>query len=232
MISMIQFEQVGKKYNDLEVIKNLSFDINKNDVIGMLGPSGVGKSTILKMIAGMITPDSGRIISRAKRIAYVFQEPRILPWKTALDNVAIPLLPLGYNYKQAREKAVDCLERMGLHGYQGYFPAQLSGGMIQRVSLARAFAIEPDTLLLDEPFSALDVRLKDVLLNMIREQLKARSITVIYVSHMPEEVVQIANRIFMILSRGIMEELPVKTDESFKDFLKDAFVTDSNLKAK
>jgi NitT/TauT family transport system ATP-binding protein len=112
------------------------------------------------LIAGIITPDSGTISSHLKRIAYVFQEPRLLPWKTALDNVAIPLLPLGYNYKQAREKAAWWLQRMGLHGYEGYFPLQLSGGMIQRVSLARAFAIEPDTFLLDEPFSALDVRLK------------------------------------------------------------------------
>jgi ABC-type nitrate/sulfonate/bicarbonate transport system ATPase subunit len=193
-------------------------------VIGILGPSGVGKSTLLKMIAGMITPDSGTIISHVKRIAYVFQEPRILPWKTALDNVAIPLLPLGYNYKQAREKASECLKRMGLNGYEGYFPLQLSGGMIQRVSLARAFAIEPDTLLLDEPFSALDMRLKEVLLNMVKEQLKASPMTVLYVSHIPEEVVQIANRIFMLFSKGIMEELPVNTDESFKDLLKNAFL--------
>jgi ABC-type nitrate/sulfonate/bicarbonate transport system ATPase subunit/SAM-dependent methyltransferase len=176
------------------------------------------------MIAGMITPDSGTIISDAKRIAYVFQEPRALPWKTALDNVAIPLLPLGYNYKQAKEKAAEQLGKMGLRGYEGYFPAQLSGGMIQRVSLARAFAIEPDTLLLDEPFSALDIGLKKVLLDMIKEQLKAMPVTVLYVSHMPEEVVQIANRIFMLFSKGTMEELPVNTDELFKDLLKNAFL--------
>jgi NitT/TauT family transport system ATP-binding protein len=213
---MIQFERVGKKYNNLVVIQNLSFSINKNDVIGILGPSGVGKSTILKLIAGLITPDSGTISSNGKRIAYVFQEPRLLPWKTALDNVAISLLPLGYNYKQAREKAAEQLGKMGLRGYEGHFPAQLSGGMIQRVSLARAFAIEPDTLLLDEPFSALDIGLKKVLLDMIKEQLKARPVTVLYVSHMPEEVVQIANRIFMLFSKGTMEELPVNTDELFK----------------
>ncbi len=220
---MIQFKQVKKKYNNLEVIQNLSFIIHKNDVVGILGPSGVGKTTILKMIAGILTPESGTIISHVKRIAYVFQEPRLLPWKTALDNVAIPLLPLGYNYKQAKEKAAEWLGKMGLRGYEGYFPAQLSGGMIQRVSLARAFAIEPDTLLLDEPFSALDVRLKEVLLNMIKEQLKAAPITVLYVSHMPEEVVRIANRIFMLFPEGTMEEMSVNIGESFKDFLKDAF---------
>ncbi len=221
MMPMIQFKQVGKRYNGIEVIENLCFSIHKNDVIGILGPSGVGKTTILKMIADLVTPSSGTIISHAKRIAYVFQEPRVLPWKTALDNVAIPLLPLGYNYKQAREKAAEQLGKMGLRGYEGYFPVQLSGGMIQRVSLARAFAIEPDTLLLDEPFSALDIGLKKVLLDMIKEQLKAMPVTVLYVSHMPEEVVQIANRIFMLFSKGIMEELPVNTDELIKTKLSD-----------
>lgn len=217
---MIEFQQVGKKYNGQEVICDLSFTIYKNDVVGMLGPSGAGKTTILKMIADIVKPDRGEIIGHIKRIAYVFQEPRVLPWKTALDNVAIPLLPLGYNYKQAKEKAAEWLKKMGLAGYERHFPAQLSGGMVQRVSLARAFAIEPDTLLMDEPFSSLDMLLKDVLFEIIKEQLKAMPITVLYVSHVPEEVAQIANRIFVLLPNKTMNEMPVNNSESFKDFLR------------
>lgn len=224
MNTIIKFSRIGKSFENHDVLENLSFEVDKEDIIGILGPSGVGKSTILKLIAGLEKPSTGTIVNKARNIGYVFQEPRILPWKTALDNVAIPLMAQGLKKKDARTKAGECLGKMGLHGFEHYFPAQLSGGMIQRISLARAFSVEPDILLMDEPFSALDARLKDVLLNLLKMQIAERPIPVIYVSHSPEEVVQIANRIFMLFSKGVMEELPVDEDESFKDFLKDAFL--------
>jgi len=221
---IVEFNNVCKSYENLDVLESLSFSVKEQDIVGILGPSGVGKSTILKLIAGLETADAGTITNSARKIGYVFQEPRILPWKTALDNVAIPLMAQGFKKKEARIKAAGCLEKMGLHGFEEYFPAQLSGGMIQRISLARAFSIEPDIMLMDEPFSALDVRLKEVMLNLLKERLEEKRIPVIYVSHSPEEVVQIATRIFMLFSKGVMEELPVDEDDSFKDFLKDAFL--------
>ncbi len=221
---LIEFRNVSKTYGTLGVLKELSFQIGNEDIVGILGPSGVGKSTILKIIAGLEEASSGISISRAERVGYVFQEPRLLPWKTTFENVALPLIAHGINRKEARERAFSYIEKMGLGGFEDYFPNQLSGGMLQRVSLARAFAPSPDLLLLDEPFSALDLRLKSVLENMLRELLEENPIPVLYVSHSPEEVVQFANRIFMMFAGGIIEELPVNEDDDFKDFLKDAFL--------
>jgi len=221
---LIQFKNINKIFDSFEVIKDLSFEVNSTDIIGILGASGVGKSTILKLIAGLEKPTSGTLINNTKKVGYVFQEPRLLPWKTTLQNVLLPLIVSGIEKKEAQKKALYYLEKMGLNGFENYYPSQLSGGMLQRVSLARAFALEPDLLLLDEPFAALDLRLKSVLETMLKELLAEHPIPVLYVSHSPEEIVQIANRIFMMFTGGVMEELPVDEDEDFKEFLKDAFL--------
>ncbi len=223
-MSLIEFQNINKTYGSFEVIKDLSFAINHNDIVGVLGSSGVGKSTILKLIAGLEKPTSGKLINNTKKVGYVFQEPRLLPWKTTIENVMLPLTVSGKSKEYAREKAMYFLEKMGLGGFENYFPAQLSGGMLQRVSLSRAFALEPDLLLLDEPFSALDLRLKSVMETMLKELLEENPIPVLYVSHSPEEVVLFANRIFMMFAGGVIEELPVSEDDEFKDFLKDAFL--------
>ncbi len=222
--SLIQFKNINKTFGTLEVINDLSFEVNSGDIIGILGPSGVGKSTILKLIAGLEKPTKGILINNTKKVGYVFQEPRLLPWKTTLDNVRLPLIVSGIQKKETTKKALHYLDKMGLNGFETYYPAQLSGGMLQRVSLARAFALEPDLLLLDEPFSALDLRLKSVLETMLKELLAEHPIPVLYVSHSPEEIVQFANRIFMMFAGGIIEELPVDEDDDFKEFLKDAFL--------
>ena len=222
--SLVQFKNINKSFDDLEVIKDLTFDVSPTDIIGILGASGVGKSTILKLIAGVEKPTKGTLINNSKRVGYVFQEPRLLPWKSTLDNVLLPLLVDNTNKNKATQKAMYFLDKMGLSGFEHYYPSQLSGGMLQRVSLARAFALEPDLLLLDEPFSALDLRLKSVLETMLKELLAEHPIPVLYVSHSPEEVVQFANRIFMMFAGGVIEELPVGEDDDFKDFLRDAFL--------
>lgn len=224
MEKLIQFENINKKFNDHDVLRDLSFDIFQNDIVGILGPSGVGKSTVLKLIAGLEKQTGGNLYNNAKKIAFVFQEPRLLPWKTTLENVMIPLITSGIKKATAREKAVHYLELMGLSGFEKFFPSQLSGGMLQRVSLARAFAHEPDLLLLDEPFSALDLRLKTVLESMLKELIDNHPVTILYVSHFPEDVVRFANRIFMMYTGGVLEELPVLEDNDFKEFLKDAFL--------
>ncbi len=222
--TLIQFKNINKTYDSFEVIKSLSFEVKKNDIVGILGPSGVGKSTILKLIAGLEKPTSGMLINNTHKVGYVFQEPRLLPWRTTLENVMLPLSMSGINKKESKDKAMFFLEKMGLGGFENYFPTQLSGGMLQRVSLSRAFALEPDLLLLDEPFSALDLRLKSVMETMLKELLEENPIPVLYVSHSPDEVVLFANRIFMMFAGGVIEELPVSEDDDFKEFLKDAFL--------
>lgn len=207
MTPVIFFKNVGKKYNGRTVLSDISFAINKQDVVGLLGPSGVGKTTILKIAAGLENASSGRVEVSVGRTGYVFQEHRLFPWKTALENITLPMKAHGTAREEAEDKGRRHLQAMGLAEFTDYYPAQLSGGMKQRVSIARAFALEPDVLLLDEPFSALDLKLKNELLEMINQQLAIQEITVLYISHSPAEVKKIANRILMMTSTGELNEL-------------------------
>lgn len=221
---LLVFDQVVKSYDETEVLSGVDFRVSQGDIIGILGPSGVGKSTLLKIIAGIVDVSSGQVTNHARRIGYVFQEPRLLPWKSACDNIALGLISRNYSKKEARRKAEKMLEDIGLGGFGKYFPGELSGGMVQRVALARAFAIEPDILLLDEPFSALDAGFKEVMIALLEDMISEHKTTVLYVSHSPEEVVRIANKIFLIFAGGVLEELPVAEDESFSQFLQDVFI--------
>ena len=217
---VVEFRNISKKFETLQVLKNLSFKVYSEDIIGILGPSGIGKSTILKLIAGLHQPCNGNIINHSNKIAYVFQEPRLLPWKTTFENVYLPLSCNGTGKKEAREKVRYYLNKIGLSGFENYYPSQLSGGMLQRVSLARAFAIEPDLLLLDEPFSALDLKLKSVLESMLKKLLRENPIPVLYVSHSPEEIVQFASRVFVMYKGGLLKEMQVKDNKKLITNLK------------
>lgn len=209
MTPVIAFEDVSKQYNGRDVLSSLCLDIYPSDVVGLLGPSGMGKTTILKLVAGLEKPTSGAVRIASQQIAYVFQEPRLFPWKTALENVVLPLKANGMSTKEGSAIGMQYLESMGLAEFRDYYPAQLSGGMKQRVSLARAFATKPDILLLDEPFSALDNKLRDSLLAMINEQLNQRPMTVLHVSHCPKEIARMANRVFMMRSGQQLAEVDV-----------------------
>jgi len=212
MEKIIKFKNINKSFENLDVIKNMSFEVWKNDIIWILWPSWVWKSTILKLISNLEEPSSWELINNAKKIWYVFQEPRLLAWKTTLENISLPLIIDWFSKKEAEKKALYYLEKMWLKGFEDYFPSQLSGWMLQRVSLARAFVLEPDILLLDEPFSALDLRLKSVLEWILKKLLEENPIPVLYVSHSPEEIIKFANRIFMLLPWWILEEIPVNKD--------------------
>jgi len=209
MKPIISFKNVVKKYNNQEVLSSLSFQIGKGDVVGLLGQSGIGKTTILKLVGGLEATTKGKVRIDAEQIGYVFQEPRLFPWKTALENVMLPLKAQGDNKQKAMDKAMHCLSLMELTQFMDYYPSQLSGGMKQRVSLARAFAIEPDVLLLDEPFSALDMKLRLSLLALINRQLSLQPMTVLYVSHSPGEVASIANKVFMMHSGHELTQISV-----------------------
>ncbi len=204
---MIVFDGMSKRFDDLVVLDGLDLHIGSGERVGIVGPSGVGKTTILKLITGIVSPDEGRLTVSEGTLAYVFQEPRLLPWRTALDNVAVVLRAQGLGKSEARAAAAHWLQRVGLQGFERYHPAELSGGMAQRVSIARAFAIEPRILLLDEPFSNMDAALKASLLSILQGMIREGDVTVVLVTHDLTEALQLADRIVELTPERRLREL-------------------------
>jgi NitT/TauT family transport system ATP-binding protein len=204
---MIAFEHVSKSFDSLEVLNDLSFRVSYGQIVGVVGPSGVGKTTILKLITGILSPDEGVVQVADGVMGYVFQEPRLLPWRTALDNVAAPLRAQGLAKAEARQKAARWLARVDLAGFEHYHPAELSGGMAQRVSVARALSVEPAILLMDEPFSNMDATLKSSLMVTLQQILQERTTTVVYVTHDLTEALQLADRIVELMPDKSLREL-------------------------
>lgn len=194
MTPIIEMKNVNKRFGKTPVVTRFNLTVQPGEILGMLGPSGIGKSTILRMIAGLETPDSGHMHVDSSHIGYVFQEARLLPWDTALDNVILPLRAQGMDKKKATDRARLYLKRMRLFTFEKAYPHQLSGGMRQRVALARAFAINPDILLLDEPFTGLDKNLKKNMQHLLDTILEASQIAVIHVTHDQSELLGRTNR--------------------------------------
>jgi NitT/TauT family transport system ATP-binding protein len=205
--TVIEFDHVTKSFDSLTVVNDVSFRISSGEIAGVVGPSGVGKTTLLKLITGIFLPDRGTVKVAPGVVGYVFQEPRLLPWRTALDNVADALRARGLPKPEAREKAAAWLGRVGLTGFEGYHPAELSGGMAQRVSVARALSVEPAILLMDEPFSNMDIALKSSLILMLKQILEERRTTVLYVTHDLTEALQLADRVVELLPDRTLHEL-------------------------
>ncbi|CAN5828540.1 ABC transporter ATP-binding protein [soil metagenome] len=201
-------------------VEAMDLDVVAGEFVAILGPSGCGKSTLLRIIAGLDRPTAGDVsIQRpgAGRfdVAYVFQDAHLLPWRTVLSNVALPLELRGVERSRRREIATDALVKVGLGDALERYPAQLSGGMRMRVSLARAMVTEPTLLLLDEPFAALDEITRQRLDEQLRELWLARGMTVIFVTHSTAEAVFLAERTVVMTKRPgrIVDDRPVDLPE-------------------
>lgn len=220
---MIEFNEVCKSWNDRSIFNGLTFEVGMGETVGLLGRSGIGKTTILRMVAGLISPDSGTVVVESPRIGYIFQEPRLIPWKTALENICFGLKATGLGNNEAKEIGMEYIEKLDLEGFEKYYPAQLSGGMQQRVSIGRAFAINPEILLMDEPFSSLDLGLKDAMLGIVRDMLTRKPPALLYVTHDPEEVSGLVKRLLLLHDGGRLQELPMDSHRSFKGMLRKRF---------
>lgn len=198
---MVEFKNAAKTYRNRPVFEHLNLKLPQGEIIGIQGPSGGGKSTILKMAAGLIRPSAGQALVHAQTLGYVFQEPRLLPWYTALDNILLALVAQGKPKKKARKIATKFMADMGLTGFETHYPGELSGGMNQRISIARALAVKPDLLLMDEPFTGLDPALKASVRNRIQTLLASTPTCVIHVTHAKEELMDQTDRLYT-LSRG------------------------------
>lgn len=185
-----------------KVLDGIELRLPQGGVLAILGPSGAGKTTLLHILGGIIDPDAGRIERSFERPAVVFQDPLLLPWRTARGNVAFGLASQRLARSERLAKARSMLLKVGLgQGEAGLYPHQLSGGMKKRVALARALAIEPDILLLDEAFSALDVGLAREMQQLVRLDAQERNVTVVLVTHDLSEAVRLADRIVVLSGR-------------------------------
>jgi NitT/TauT family transport system ATP-binding protein len=193
---------------ELLALDEVSFAVRPNEFASIIGPSGCGKTTLLQILDGLLPPDGGEILIHGRRVvgpgpdrAMVFQDFALLPWATVLSNVTFPLDLRGTPRAEREHRARQVIDMVGLAGFEGYYPNTLSGGMQQRVGLARALVVNPDTLLMDEPFGALDAQTRHQLQDELLQLWQQHPKTVVLVTHDMEEAVYLSDRIFVLTSR-------------------------------
>ena len=187
-------------------VSDLHLDVQEGEFLSLLGPSGCGKSTVLRLIAGLIEPTSGTVLRPGGRqadrdVGFVFQEPTLMPWASAFTNVWLPLRLKGVSKRAAHDRVMAALDGVGLAGFAGAYPRELSGGMKMRVSIARALVTEPRLLLLDEPFAALDEITRFKLNNDLLDLWGRLGFTVVFVTHSVFESVYLSTRIAVMAAR-------------------------------
>lgn len=202
---IVSLDRVWFGFGHTPILEALSLSIPPGELVILLGPSGSGKTTVLKGIAGLIAPQRGRIQVQAQRVAMVFQDHRLLPWRTACENVALGCLAHGRDLGSRLHRAVQLLRRCGFppEAFDRY-PHQLSGGMSARVAIARALAFEPDLLLMDEPLNGLDVSLRAALQDLVRDLVEQEHLTVIFVTHDLLEATRLGDRILILSRQGLI----------------------------
>jgi NitT/TauT family transport system ATP-binding protein len=202
----------------LEVLQDINVSIATGEFLTMVGPSGCGKTTLLRIFAGLIEASHGSVLYDGRpitgpspKIGFVFQTDNLLPWRTVWDNVALGPELRGEPKQAYRDRIDQLLELVGLYGFGGYFPHQLSGGMRQRVNLARALAIEPEVLLMDEPFAALDAQTREIMQDELLRIWRETGNTVIFITHQIDEAIFLADRVMVLAARPgrIREILPI-----------------------
>ena len=203
--------------NGVKALADVSLDVQSGEFLSVLGPSGCGKSTLLRLIAGLAEPTEGTIEWANEEgrgdLGFVFQEPTLMPWATAVANVALPLKLRGVARSEREARAAEALHHVGLKGFERVWPRELSGGMKMRVSLARAVVVAPSLLLMDEPFAALDEITRHRLNDDLLELWQRSGVTIVFVTHSVFESVFLSQRIVVMSARPglVSAELAVTT---------------------
>ncbi|MBB3111824.1 NitT/TauT family transport system ATP-binding protein [Paenibacillus phyllosphaerae] len=209
----LSVEQVGKRFGDRRILQDVNLTVRENEFVCILGHSGCGKSTLLNMVAGYLFPDEGQIRvdgvpieGPSKARGMVFQDHALFPWCTVIENISFGPEVQGMPKKKAREAAQSFLSLVGLESYANHYPAELSGGMKQRVGIARALASSPDILLMDEPFGALDILTRDMMQRELRRIYEKLRPTILFVTHSISEAVYLADRV-VVMKHGEIADI-------------------------
>jgi ABC-type nitrate/sulfonate/bicarbonate transport system ATPase subunit len=192
----------------IQVFEGISFEVRPSEFISLVGPSGCGKTTFLRILDGLIAHDEGEILLDGKTVinpgpdkGFVFQDSSLLPWRTVTDNIILGLELQGLDKREARGKAERYIDLVGLAGFEHHYPHELSGGMQQRVNLARALIVDPQVLLMDEPFASLDAQTREIMQAELLKMWNQTKKTVIFVTHQIEEAIYLSDRVVVFSAR-------------------------------
>jgi NitT/TauT family transport system ATP-binding protein len=208
MTSKLSVSGLNKRFEDLNVLSGIDLDVGAHELVAFVGPSGCGKTTFLRIVGGLESASSGEVAIDGRKVTapgadrgFVFQQDNLLPWRNVLSNILIGPEIAGAPREIARKRALELVRLVGLGNFEGYYPRQLSGGMRQRVNLARALAVDPDILLMDEPFSALDAQSREIMqTELLRIWGEGRK-TVLFVTHQIDEALFLADRVVVFARR-------------------------------
>ena len=225
--NILQFHNVSFHYDEKPIINELNASIQDKEFVSIIGPSGCGKSTLFRLITGLEEASTGQIElteTKSHPVGYMPQKDMLLPWRTIIENAALPLECQGVQKKEAQVKAKELLHKFGLQGYEKKYPKDLSGGMRQRVSFIRTLLTGGEILLLDEPFSALDALTKASLQEWLFEQWKEWEKTILFITHDVEEALFLSNRILVVENQPIAtlteRIVPLDRNRTRKDLYK------------
>lgn len=225
--NILQFHNVSFHYDEKPIINELNASIQDKEFVSIIGPSGCGKSTLFRLITGLEEASTGQIElteTKSHPVGYMPQKDMLLPWRTIIENAALPLECQGVQKKEAQIKAKELLHKFGLQGYEAKYPKDLSGGMRQRVSFIRTLLTGGEILLLDEPFSALDALTKASLQEWLFEQWKEWEKTILFITHDVEEALFLSNRILVVEQQPITtltdRVVPLDRNRTRKDLYK------------
>jgi NitT/TauT family transport system ATP-binding protein len=204
----------GRGSSEVVALDGVSLSVAPGEFVCLIGASGCGKSTLLSLVAGLEAPTSGTVSTGGRRVAFMFQEPALFPWLTAVQNVELPLRANGVGRAERRQRARELLDSVHLAGFADKRPHELSGGMRQRVALARALAQDADVLLMDEPFGALDAMTRDLLHELLEGIWRRQGFSVLFVTHEVREAVRLGDRVVLLSSRPgrVLQEYDVQIE--------------------
>jgi NitT/TauT family transport system ATP-binding protein len=237
--AVVQFNDVRVVFDaassDVRALDGVTFDVPFGQITTVIGPSGCGKTTLLRLVAGLTRPSSGQVLYRGKQVVglntevgFITQDSNLFPWLTTLGNVEFPLALHGIPRKERRERAQEWLRLVGLTGFENSYPSELSGGMQKRVSIARTLIYEPDVVLMDEPFGALDAQTRMMLHHELLQLWNKRATTIIFITHDLVEAITLSDNVVVLTARpgrvGAKYQVPLRRPRNvFQIFLEPHF---------